>query len=328
MFHYRQTSDGLTLIWEPSTAVQQHRFPAVVTTSNTVPALAPATAGNGPHGTYLSFDVEGYSTLRHAIEPTLGRLDIFWIYRSLALAVLGARAAGVTDDEIVFSLDFIYVNRATGETRLIALPPGHGIGADERTVLRQIIANVHIDRHDETVSRPRALSLILNSQTRDLVRIEFVTRDLEKPDQTISLPPADVDVFEMTTPTVLARRSLLYDDMGGYLQPLSPVTLRPRASVTRLSTGQITEIKDGALTIGRRNGKVDVILQHPSVSRIHAHIYTDDLGQYWVVDNEATNGVLVNGVRISPLEPVALSSGDELQIGEELLRFDIGFGLV
>ena len=50
-------------------------------------------------------------------------------------------------------------------------------------------------------------------------------------------------------------------------------------------------------TIGR-DGRCDIVLEHVSVSKFHARIITRS-GQYCVVDNNSTNGVMVNGRRVS-----------------------------
>lgn len=72
----------------------------------------------------------------------------------------------------------------------------------------------------------------------------------------------------------------------------------------------------GTLEIGR-DGKCDVLLTEPEVSRVHAELYARDDG-FWVcpVGNAYT---LVNHTRLH--EPVRLAEGDEILIGRTSLRF-------
>ena len=52
-----------------------------------------------------------------------------------------------------------------------------------------------------------------------------------------------------------------------------------------------------AVTVGRNEG-CDIHLNHVSVSKLHAQIILEN-GQFMIVDNDSTNGVWVNGKRIS-----------------------------
>jgi len=64
------------------------------------------------------------------------------------------------------------------------------------------------------------------------------------------------------------------------------------------------------ITIGR-SGTNDIVLAHPSVSRVHATI-TRQNGQYILADQRSTNGVLVNGQLMR--QPTILQNQDVIQI--------------
>jgi diguanylate cyclase (GGDEF)-like protein len=71
-------------------------------------------------------------------------------------------------------------------------------------------------------------------------------------------------------------------------------------------------------SIGRSDA--DILLPHGLVSRHHADIVWRE-GQFWIVDNDSTNGTLVNGRRIG--EQVLLD-GDKIKIG----CFDLEFVII
>jgi pSer/pThr/pTyr-binding forkhead associated (FHA) protein len=50
-------------------------------------------------------------------------------------------------------------------------------------------------------------------------------------------------------------------------------------------------------TLGR-GSNCDIILDHHTVSRLHARIYQDPFGRWVVEDLESHNGVLVEGQRV------------------------------
>jgi len=98
------------------------------------------------------------------------------------------------------------------------------------------------------------------------------------------------------------------------------------AAVWRLAPGRYFAIPDGdsvvvlplaGLTrIGRRTS-ADIVLDDSTVSRRHAMVLERD-GDAIIADDRSRNGVYVNGRRVSQ---APLHNGDEVQIGDRLLRF-------
>jgi adenylate cyclase len=66
----------------------------------------------------------------------------------------------------------------------------------------------------------------------------------------------------------------------------------------------------GLCTFGRTEGNT-VVLPTPKVSRRHAMIHEQD-GEFWVVDLGSTNGIQINGDRVT--HPVRLRDGDHIQM--------------
>lgn len=91
----------------------------------------------------------------------------------------------------------------------------------------------------------------------------------------------------------------------------------PRISLANAS-GQIWT-SPGHLRIGRLPD-VEVFIDDPSVSRLHAEVYLADEG--WVIrDRGSSNGTEVNGVRIGR-SPVRLHCGDAIRVGSINLRVE------
>ena len=66
----------------------------------------------------------------------------------------------------------------------------------------------------------------------------------------------------------------------------------------------------------------DVRLDSPSVSRVHAQIWTDD-GRVWIADDGSVNGTFLNGRRLTAgAEP--LDNGDQIRLGEVCATFHSG----
>jgi adenylate cyclase len=73
----------------------------------------------------------------------------------------------------------------------------------------------------------------------------------------------------------------------------------------------------GLCTFGRTPGST-IMLATPKASRRHAMIHEQD-GEFWVVDLGSTNGVQVNGERVT--HPVRLRNGDEIQMPGTEFKF-------
>lgn len=80
--------------------------------------------------------------------------------------------------------------------------------------------------------------------------------------------------------------------------------------------GQQIPVSASPFTIGR-NPDNHLALPEANVSRRHAQL---DLrgGRWWLQDLDSANGTAVNRQRLSPAQPVPLSSGDVITIGESV----------
>lgn len=108
--------------------------------------------------------------------------------------------------------------------------------------------------------------------------------------------------------------------------PVSPAPARS-PSATRLVVltaplaGAEFALPDrGELRIGRAE-ELEITIDHRSVSREHARLSCEN-GRYRLIDRGSSNGVMVNGDRVTDAE---LNAGDVLELGEVLLRF-VGAG--
>ena len=76
------------------------------------------------------------------------------------------------------------------------------------------------------------------------------------------------------------------------------------------------------VTVGKLTQKAGIVLEDPSVSRVHARFFaeTDDL---WLIDMNSRNGTIVNEKKLAPNEAVKIHHGDRIQFGRE--RFELTF---
>lgn len=80
-------------------------------------------------------------------------------------------------------------------------------------------------------------------------------------------------------------------------------------------------LEDLPLTVGKLKGKVSIVLEDKSVSRLHARLEQTEEG-IGVRDLNSRNGTLVNGKKLLPDEMELLCRGDLVQFGRERFWFD------
>lgn len=79
-------------------------------------------------------------------------------------------------------------------------------------------------------------------------------------------------------------------------------------------------VLDGPRAVLGRSDTVECVLRDPNVSRRHAELRQDRTGQWEVVDLGSTNGVKVNGRRVTE---APLREGDQVTVGTTTFRFGI-----
>ena len=72
----------------------------------------------------------------------------------------------------------------------------------------------------------------------------------------------------------------------------------------------------GSCSLGRTAANT-VVLESPKVSRRHALIHLQNIGEPWLIDFGSSNGTFLNKRRIH--HPVRLSDGDQITIGDQVL---------
>src|SRR6476620_1104798 len=74
----------------------------------------------------------------------------------------------------------------------------------------------------------------------------------------------------------------------------------------------------GSCSIGRA-GANTVVLESPKVSRRHALIHLQNIGELWLIDFGSSNGTFLNKRRIH--HPIRLRDGNYITIGDQLFTF-------
>src|ERR1700757_2739977 len=74
----------------------------------------------------------------------------------------------------------------------------------------------------------------------------------------------------------------------------------------------------GSCSLGRA-GANTIVLESPKVSRRHALIHLQNIGELWLIDLGSSNGTFLNKRRIH--HPIRLRDGNHITIGDQLFTF-------
>src|SRR5438046_5688691 len=72
----------------------------------------------------------------------------------------------------------------------------------------------------------------------------------------------------------------------------------------------------GSCSLGRTAANT-IVLESPKVSRRHALIHLQNVGELWLIDFGSSNGTFLNKRRIH--HPIRLNDGDQITIGDQTL---------
>lgn len=87
-------------------------------------------------------------------------------------------------------------------------------------------------------------------------------------------------------------------------------------NIIRNTTGENIAVDVVPFTIGKDILNMDYVINNESVSRHHATIIFENK-KYYIIDNNSTNGTMIEGVKLQPNEKAVLENGAILTLGSE-----------
>ena len=70
------------------------------------------------------------------------------------------------------------------------------------------------------------------------------------------------------------------------------------------------------IVFGRKKDNCDIVLDHSSISRVHAVVFFGEMGSVYVMDLGSSHGTCVGEVRLEANAPVLVKPGDEIRFGQ------------
>jgi hypothetical protein len=114
-------------------------------------------------------------------------------------------------------------------------------------------------------------------------------------------------------------KTMIYSTSARLARPLEEAGRRPPRALLAVE-GRRLLVPPGGATIGRSRD-CDIVLEDSGISRRHAEVRPAADG--WTVEDlGSTNGVLVNGHKLTGAQP--LSAGDRVELGSTEIVFEVG----
>src|SRR4029453_10207882 len=113
--------------------------------------------------------------------------------------------------------------------------------------------------------------------------------------------------IKLPLPKVASRLRLLWISFGMRVPPEGDAWLES-------TDGRRHPIK-GSCSLGRSAANT-IVLESTKVSRRHALIHLQNIGELWLIDFGSSNGTFLNKRRIH--HPIRLSDGDQITIGDQV----------
>lgn len=114
--------------------------------------------------------------------------------------------------------------------------------------------------------------------------------------------------------------TMIYSTAGRIRGPVEEVQGTRPTRALLMAEGRRHVVPPGGATIGRSRD-CDIVLADANVSRRHAEVLPGAAGTWMVSDLGSTNGVVINGRRITGYEPLA--PGDRMALGTAEVVFDV-----
>lgn len=269
---------------------------------------------------YLS---EGY--LKFSDLSTLQKADVMTgIVRSLCTNVLFVKNNGfLSEEKIDIDFDKIFIDRDNITVKLVYLPLNS--------------KQFDTDFEMETELRNRLVKFLSCSDLKGDIKIQELIETLS--DGTKSL--SDVINKASGRADVFAQNSMNQNNIdmmqnfagqgnagsfGGSFgnlaaQPVNGMSGNLGANnefsgngLRLVGSGYEIHLDKPSLTIGKKQGMCDfVISNNNAISRRHCTIFFEN-GQCLIKDEGSSNGTFVNGMRLNPMQPMAIHQGDLVRL--------------
>lgn len=272
-----------------------------------IDALEPIQIITSILGTKLKFVIKDYIDLLSYLRSGITFEEFVELILRILEVVKDCHACGIRVSNLETRPEYMYYNYASKKLKMIYWPIiSLAEYADEKKLFQQLSTYYLCKSEDEALKNKYCLYFEK--------RKKFDIYNFEKSIRLMQKQWKDQNVNEVST-TIESDVERPWNDIYEMTVALT------HSTILRVSTNTRIEIKKTPFIIGRSADKCDYVIEdNYYVGRKHA-IFQQEGGQIYLIDNNSTNGVKIDGERIPAGEKVPLNSGKVIEIGNEEFVF-------
>lgn len=169
---------------------------------------------------------------------------------------------------------------------------------------------------NKSINKPIEANNKVSNRPNEFVNNQVNINPLPKNEEVYpDLIPIEENIFEKTT--VLSSQATSNDQSNNVQNNVYTYPY-----LVRKKTQEKIEINKEMFKLGQEPKYVDYLCTNPAVSRSHADIISRN-NEYFIRDNNSTNGTFVNKTRITSNQEIKIKHEDEIVLANEVFEFRI-----
>lgn len=290
--------------------------------------------------------------LEEYLSSGISKNDFFLVFAQILEVTKSIDRNSFNINNLVMNLKYVFINKLTKEVHFIYQPiSSQKISSSLASFLYTVADNTRLDLKEDLKPLNEMMAFIRGLNVVTAIAVEnyilkvypqiYKQVKRQKPGQSEALKGTDVyyrrnewDKRKKTakdkekTPLFVDKddeaTSLLSDyEDDEATSLLSDNTCKSYPYLIQKSTFDRIDINKPVFRIGKERSYVDYFIpKNNAVSRLHADIITCNR-EYYIKDNNSTNGTFINGNRVPPETETEIFDGDVLVLANEEFVFNI-----
>lgn len=258
-------------------------------------------------GTKLKFTLENLIDLPSYFRSGITFDEFIEIVVKIVEVIRKCHSYGIRVSNLEMNPESIYYNYTIKKIRMIYWPIiSLSEYADEKKLFQQLSSYYQCKPEDD-VYKNRYCAIFDNRRKFDINYFEKTVRTIQKQWREQDTG-GSIDTFQ-------SHKNIDWEDVYGMTVALTHPMILHVSSNTRI------DINKTPFVIGRSLDQCDYVIENNYyVGRKHAILQQEGY-QVYLIDNKSTNGVKLDGKRISENEKVPLHTGNVIEIGNEEFIF-------
>lgn len=272
--------------------------------------------------------------LSEYLKNPIAQNDFFMLIEQIMITIKDVKYRGLSIDDLILELPFIYINKITKEIQLIYFPlKGHNYKNSISNVINSIVyamSSLDLDNAEylsHFIFYIRGLKTVDIQQIEDYVMKEDMNvikllygekkpasiqgkRDFEDEDEVTYIEDENDETILEDDVTMIENDELFFQHEKEYYPTLN-----------RISTGEVVKINSSVFRLGKEKSCVDYAIKgNNMISRSHLDIICRK-GHYFVFDLGSKNKSYINNRVLPQQQEIEIVDGDILKLANEEFRF-------